>query len=142
MTKFYFINIVKKYFFTIAFVSWMVFVTFSSLYSFSGIDTQSFIHIPHFDKVVHFIFYFVACILGVLFLRERTKGKMYFIKALVIICITTIVFGIIIEVLQYTITVERMGDLFDGLANSLGSLCGVLSMKLLFSGKRQLKWKY
>lgn len=120
----------------------MVFVTFSSLFSFSGFDTGSYIDIPHLDKAVHFIFYFVACILGVLFVRERTKGEMYLVKALVIMCVVTIAFGIIIEVLQYTITVERMGDLFDGLANSIGSLCGALSMKFLFSGKRQLKWKY
>lgn len=120
----------------------MVFVTFSSLFSFSGFDSGSYISIPHLDKVVHFIFYFAACILGVLFIRERTKGEMYLIKALIIMSIVTIVFGIVIEVLQYAVTVERMGDLFDGLANSLGSLCGALSMKFLFSGKRQLKWKY
>lgn len=120
----------------------MVFVTFSSLFSFSGFDTGSYITIPHLDKAVHFVFYFVACVLGVLFIRERTKGRINLIKVLVIMCIVTIVFGIIIEVLQYAITVDRMGDLFDGLANSIGSLCGALSMKFFFSDKRQLKWKY
>lgn len=132
--------IIKKHFYTIVFISWMVFVTFSSLFSFSGIDTGGYVTIPHFDKVVHFIFYFVACILGVLFIRETTKGELSSIKAIVIMCIAAIIFGVIIEILQYTITVERMGDFFDALANSMGSLCGALLMNFLFSDKTKLKW--
>lgn len=120
----------------------MVFVTFFSLFSFSDFDTANYIAIPHFDKVVHFIFYFVSCVLGVLFIRERTKGEMKLVKVLVITCVATILFGTIVEFLQYAITVERIADIFDCLANSLGSLCGVLSMKFLFLEKRQLKWKY
>lgn len=133
-------RIIKKHFFTIAFISWMVFVTFSSLFSFSGIDTERYITIPHFDKVVHFVFYFVACVLGVLFIREKTKEEIPSIKAIVVIGIATIIFGIIIEILQYTITVDRTGDFFDGLANSVGSLCGALLMNFLFSNKTKLKW--
>ena len=142
MTKLYAIIMLKKNFFTMAFIGWMVFVTFCSLFSFSGFDTESYIDIPHLDKAVHFIFYFVSCVLGVFLIRERTKGEMSLIKALVIMYVATVFFGIIIEVLQYAITVERMADLFDGLANSLGALCGALSMKFLFLEKRQLKWKY
>jgi len=121
----------------------MVLITFSSLFSFSGFNnSERSINIPHFAKVVHFVFYFVACILGVFFIRERTKGKMKLQKALLIMCIATIIFGIVIEVLQYAITVDRMADLFDALANSLGSLCGAVLMKGLFSDKTELKWKH
>lgn len=132
----------KKFFFTGVFISWLVFVTFCSLFSFSGFEAESYITIPHFDKAVHFIFYFVSCVLGVFFIREKTKGEISLVKALVITCVVTIIFGILIEVLQDAITVERMADVFDGLANSLGSLCGALAMKFLFLEKRQLKWKY
>jgi len=119
----------------------MVFVTFSSLNSFEGVRTPRF-DIPHIDKVVHFTFYFVACILGILFLRERFRGEMGIKKALIIIALSTIAFGILIEILQHNFTVSRMGDVFDGLANTLGSLCGAIALKGYFSGKRQLKWKY
>ena len=120
----------------------MVFVTFSSLFSFSNTDSERFITIPHFDKIVHFTFYYMACVLGVFFIRERSRGKVNFIKTLVVICIAAIIYGIIIEVLQFTITVDRSGDILDALANSLGSLCGALSMKFLFLNKKQLKWKF
>lgn len=120
----------------------MVFVTFSSLFSFSNVDTGGLVHIPHFDKAVHFTFYFVACILGTFCIRERTKGYIGFVKAVITMGISTTVFGVVIEVLQCAITTERNGDLFDALANTVGSICGVFTMKYLFSGKRQLKWKY
>ncbi|MFS4493345.1 VanZ family protein [Maribacter sp. 2308TA10-17] len=131
----------KKPFFTIAFISWMMFVTFSSLFSFSGIDTPG-LEIPHLDKVVHFTFYFVACVLGVLFLRERTSGKITLKKALIIMLLVTIAFGILMEVLQYTLTTERTGDILDGLANTAGSFCGAVAMKFYFSRERSLKWKF
>jgi VanZ family protein len=124
-----------------AFVSWMMFVTFSSLYSFEGDDTSGF-DIPHLDKLVHFTFYFVACVLGVLFLRERSQGAIRFKKTLAVMAFSAIAYGILIEIVQHTMTVNRMGDYLDGIANTLGSLCGVVALKIFFSRKRQLKWKY
>lgn len=118
-----------------------MFVTFSSLYSFNEVKPPNF-HIPHLDKAVHFTFYFVACVLGVLFLRERSKSTMKLQRALILMLISTILFGAIIEVIQYVYTVNRMGDFVDGMANSLGSFCGAFAMKIYFSAKRGLKWKY
>lgn len=119
----------------------MVFVTFSSLYSFNNVETPSF-DIPHLDKVVHFTFYFVATILGVLFLRERLKSKIGLIKAIVYMVIATILFGVVIEFIQLLCTENRSGDILDGLANSLGSLCGAFVMKRVFSRESRLKWKF
>ncbi len=119
----------------------MVFVTFSSLYAFEGASTPRF-QIPHLDKMVHFTFYFVASILGILFLRERSQGNMSMKKAIWIMVFATIAFGVIMEILQHTFTVNRMGDYFDAMANTLGSFCGAIASKLYFSGKRKLKWKY
>ncbi len=118
-----------------------MFVTFSSLFSFGNVKPPK-IDIPHLDKAVHFIFYAVACVLGILFLRERSRGKMNFLKGLFAMVIFTVVFGIIIEVLQFEFTENRQGDILDGIANTIGSFCGALTMKWYFSTKRGLKWKY
>lgn len=126
--------------FTIAFIGWMGFVTFSSLYSFEGAGSSRF-NIPHADKIVHFAFYFVACILGMFFLRERTKGAISFSKALVLIVIFSIGFGTLIEVIQYAFTTTRMADLLDALANSLGAFAGAGAIKMLFTNGSRLKWK-
>lgn len=105
-------------------------------------DTESFtIDIPHADKLVHFIFYCTAAVLGVFFLREYRNWTVTPRKAFVLMFFLTIVFGIIIEVLQYSFTVNREGDFFDVLANAFGSLCGVFVCKLLFSEKGLMKWE-
>lgn len=119
----------------------MVFITFSSLSSFEDIDSPRF-DIPHLDKAVHFTFYFMGTVLGVLFLRERTRGAMKLTKAILIMLFATIFYGILIEFFQYLFTAERTGDVLDGLANTMGSLCGALLMKFYFSRKRGLKWKF
>jgi len=119
----------------------MMLVTLSSLHSFEGVHTPRF-QIPQLDKIVHFAFYFVACVLGVFFLRERSQGAMRLNKAIWVMVFSTISFGILIEIIQHTLTVNRMGDFLDGIANTLGSLCAAIALKVYFFGKRQLKWKY
>ena len=118
----------------------MMFVTFASLYSFSDVDTPS-LGIPHLDKAVHFTFYFVASILGVLFLRERTDGEIPIKKALLLMLFFTIAFSILMEVLQYSFTLHRTGDILDGIANTIGSICGVVISKIFFAKNRRLNWK-
>ncbi|WP_276168037.1 VanZ family protein [Zobellia alginiliquefaciens] len=128
----------RKY--TIAFIGWMVFVTFTSLASFSDTDAAD-IDIPNLDKVVHFSFYFGAAFLAVLFIKEISNGTMELRKAVFLAMIGAVIYGIIIEVLQYSFTADRHGDILDALANSVGAIFGSLAVKSLFSSERWLKWK-
>lgn len=130
----------RKPFFTVAFIGWMVFITFSSLYSFKGFKGSSDF-IPHADKLVHFISYFVACVLGVFFIRELTRGSVRLKKAFVIMVVAMVVFGVIIEVIQHEFTLNREGDFFDALANSLGAISGAGVLNYVFSNRQALKWK-
>lgn len=117
-----------------------MFITWSSLFSFSGNNLPHF-DIPNLDKLVHFIFYFIAVILGMLFLYERAKKRMKLYRALVICVSGMIAYGIVIEVIQYNFTANRMGDIFDALSNSFGALCGAGVIKLFFSWKGRLNWE-
>ena len=87
------------------------------------------INIPHMDKIVHFIFYFIMVVLGFLALRNDFKHRFSLKKILLWIVVFSIIYGIIIEVLQYTITEDRQGDVLDALANSLGASVGLLLVK-------------
>lgn len=127
--------------FTPAFYGWLLLITVLSLLSFPD-DPDGGLDIPHMDKAVHFIFYFVAAILGSLYLREASKKTIALSRALIMSLAFTIIYGMILEVFQSTLTDYRSGELKDVLANSLGALCGVLLIKYLFSGKRQQKWKH
>ncbi len=126
--------------FAIAFFGWMAFVTWASLSTFPDDDTPG-INIPNLDKVVHFGFYFGAAVLGTFFIRETTHGKSSLVRTLIFVALGAIIFGIIIEVLQYSFTLDRQGDPLDALANSCGAIMGALAMNWLFSRPKGLKWK-
>jgi len=130
--------VLNKVVFRIIFISWLVFVTFSSLSSFEGVNT-SFFNIPFFDKIVHFGFYFVMVVSGMLALKEQCQNNFKLFKSLVVMLVFAITYGIIIEILQASITVSRQGDVFDVMANTLGALLGMVVAKLWFSSKQQLK---
>ena len=116
----------------------MVFVTFASLYSFEPDEVPN-IQIPHLDKAVHFTFYFVAAVLGLLcfgdLLKKGGKDKK---RLMFFMGIALFVFGMVIEVLQHTFTVHRTGDLFDVMANGFGVLAGVLFIAFAISSKKGL----
>lgn len=130
----------KPLLYTLLFGGWMVFITLLSLFSFSPVEEHR-VEIPHLDKLVHFGFYAVATFLGCLFLKERSLAKIRVTKALAIMVSSLIVYGIIIEVLQWKYTTWRDGDVFDAIANVLGALAGGATIKFLYSGNWQLKWK-
>lgn len=130
----------KRYVFTSGFICWMLLITILSLYSFEGFDTKK-ISIPHLDKLVHFVFYFIAAILGSMLIKERTKGQFNLSGTVIISMVVVTIYGIVIEVIQNTFTNYRSGDLYDVLANSLGAFFGGSLIFILFLGKTPLKWK-
>ncbi|ADY29702.1 VanZ family protein [Cellulophaga lytica] len=129
---------VKKPIYTILFISWVVLITLLSLFSFSNTDLPS-VKIPYIDKLVHFTFYSVATLLGVLSLKDFFNIKK--VKTLIIwyLAFILIVYGIIIEILQHTITVTRSAEFLDFVANTIGVFVGLFVAKQLFLKERILK---
>lgn len=125
----------------ISFCCWLVVITTLSLVSFPDDDSSSMIKIPYFDKVVHFFFYFTASVLGCLFGREQTLGRIKRSKVIWITVTGLIIYGILIEVIQSNYTTYRSGEAMDVVANSIGAIIGSFFIKMLFSKKSQLKWK-
>ena len=95
----------------------------------SLIQTTNFpvITVSNIDKIYHLIAYFVLTLSWLLTLN---KGKHQY-KVL----IACVVFGIIIEVLQMTLTAYRAGELFDFLANTLGGLLALGAHNLFLKKK-------
>lgn len=110
----------------------MVLITSLSLFSFKGVSTSG-INIPHLDKLVHFTFYFFATILGGLSYKEIYKKEQSLLSAGKIMLLFSIVYGMVIEIIQYSFTENREGDFLDFLANSLGAFLGFLVIKHLLS---------
>ena len=128
----------KNLIYKVLFISWMMFVTFFSLFSFSDLDTSRF-DIPHMDKAVHFTFYFVMVLLAFLTSIKKELQVNGMLKLLWYIVLFAIVYGIIIEVIQHVATDNRHGDPLDVLANSIGAIVGMLVIRFLFFRKPSLK---
>ncbi|MEH6761302.1 MAG: VanZ family protein [Maribacter arcticus] len=128
----------KNVIYKVLFISWMMFVTFFSLFSFSDLDTSRF-DIPHMDKAVHFTFYFVMVLLAFLASIKKELQVNGMLKLLWYIVLFAIVYGIIIEVIQHVATDNRHGDPLDVLANSIGAIVGMLVIRFLFFRKPSLK---
>ena len=127
----------KKYAYTLLFVSWAMFITMLSLFSFSSMELDA-----GKLKITHFIFYLVFSFGGCLSIRERTNGRFGMNKTIKMVLVLAIVYGIIIEILQYTITTDRMAEFGDVLANTLGAFAGIGLIRWVFSKKNPLKWKF
>ena len=126
--------------YTWLFGAWMIFITTLSLIPLSGLEDEG-LDIPYIDKAVHFVFHGVATVLGCLFLREINQKKRSLRQTLYLVVGTLMIYGIIIEVVQYAFTTWRSGDPIDALANTLGALTGAVAITIFYSGDRQQKWK-
>ena len=129
--------------YTLLFISWVVVITMLSLFSFPAMDFDpgSF-NVPYADKITHFIFYLVFGFVGCMSVRERTMGNLGLVKTTSVVLVLAIIYGILIEILQYTLTTDRMAELGDVFANTLGAFAGIGLIRWVFSKKNPLKWKF
>jgi len=82
------------------------------------------IQFHHLDKLQHALAYFILTISWLFAFYGKNKKR-------IIIC-SCIFYGILIEILQETLTEYRTGDSLDIIANSTGVLLGLLLFNQLF----------
>ncbi len=87
------------------------------------------------DKIFHFFVYSVLAFLW--FNTFFFKFKYQKIKAIIFAALFSIAFGIIIEVLQGSVTASRHTDVYDAIANTFGVLITVVI--LLINKKTHIK---
>ena len=92
------------------------------------------INISHLDKIEHLIAY---CSLGISWLLTFRENKkiMYKNYLIVIVCVF---YGIIIEVLQTTLTTYREASILDIVANTAGVLLALLIFNKVFEKKQAI----
>ncbi len=88
------------------------------------------VNIQNLDKVIHAFFHFVFVLLWFLFFKKKLKSTNLF-KPLAISFVFSIIFGIVIEMLQQFFTSTRSGDPLDVLANLSGAALAVVGIVLL-----------
>ena len=94
------------------------FIAYLSLDSFSEINMP----IDNFDKVFHSLAYFFLA-LSWFFAVEKSHS---IFKYKIVVVFFVLIFGIIIEVLQSSLTTYRTADYYDIMANSFGILIAMV----------------
>lgn len=98
-------------------------------------EVTSFWEWLSYDKLVHVFMFGVLSFLIFYNLREQYwKSQNRYIYVLVILGLT-LAYGLLTEVLQANVFVRRDGNLFDFLANTIGTFTGWLVFRLVIKKK-------
>lgn len=115
----------------------LVLITYGSLTTPTNLHTPVWWEFPNSDKIIHGLLYmFLTFVMATAQLRQLKK-----INYLITI-VFPLIFGSIMEVLQYYLTTQRSAEWFDLLANSLGILTAVVLLIYIRRKNIQLIIKY
>jgi VanZ family protein len=112
------IKMIKRNFFSILIALIIMYLSMANAHTFDKVP----INIPNFDKFVHFGMYF--SFMSVIIFENRKAIKSTGI--LFLIALIPFFYGIIIEILQSTLTITRTGSIYDAMANFAGILVSIL----------------
>lgn len=103
---------------------WLVLIIFLSTFPVEKVQEAPMFNIPHFDKIVHFFMYYIFAHFWLLDLY-KTQQKTS-LKLIVIMALSSIFLGGLMEIIQANFTANRQGDFIDALTNSFGVLIALL----------------
>ena len=85
------------------------------------------VNIPFMDKIVHFGMYFIMMSVIIIEHRKslRNSGKLF------LFALIPLSYGILMEILQSTLTMTRTGDFYDALADAAGIIVSLVLWLLI-----------
>jgi VanZ family protein len=110
---------IKKNIFTILVALIILYLSLANSDTFENIPL---VDLPDFDKVVHLGMYFV--LMSVIIYENRKTIKST--PGLFLTGLIPLSYGILMEILQATLTVTRSGSVFDALADAVGVILSIL----------------
>ena len=123
---------IKRNIFSILVALIILYLSLANSHTFDKVS--SIIDFPNIDKVVHFGMYFSLMMVLVFENRKIIKG----FRNLFIIGLIPFSYGILMEILQATLTVTRTGSVFDALANGAGILVSIFLWLLIKPLKKEI----
>ena len=107
-------------------LAWTLLILLVCLMPGDNVPNSSFLSFKGADKLIHFILYLVLFILIGKGLVNYFKPSYSSNRIIVISFLYCLFLGIGVEFIQSVFVAGRLGDVFDVLANSIGSSIGVL----------------
>jgi glycopeptide antibiotics resistance protein len=111
---------------------WLAIICYALFIPAEDLAIKPFLNIPHFDKMVHFVLFFVFC-LFLLRPFKRLQLNYYLLAPLISISLSGL-----LEFSQHTLSNSRNTDIKDFIANSLGVIASVIFYYLFVSDR---KWE-
>ena len=107
-------------------ILWTLAIAILCLIQINDLPNFPSVPIPGKDKYVHFTFHFVFTLLWSSYLLKVQKSII--IKTLFKILLVSVVYGVLIELLQGEFTATRKADILDVLANTTGATFAVIAL--------------
>ena len=103
-------------------IAWTLLTLYLSLISARSASEFNLLDFVGFDKIAHLSFYTIFSFLWSMSLRETNTGKNF-------VLFFSVSFGILMEICQFYLFNGRSFELYDILANIIGSFAGVILFK-------------
>jgi len=120
---------IRKNLFSILVALLLLYLSLANAETFRKVQINS---IPNFDKLVHFGMYFVLMSVIILEHRKNLSNPLN----LFLLALIPLSYGILMEILQLTLTTTRTGDVYDALADAAGVLASALLWLIIRSFSR------
>jgi VanZ family protein len=108
-------------------------ILYLSLKSADELSKVMFLNIPYFDKIAHLCMYFALMSL-ILFETWKAAIKNYH---LLILSLFPFLYGVLMEILQATVTTTRNASIYDVFFNTLGIIFSILIWLLIRSVNKE-----
>ncbi len=113
-------------------VFWAVSILFLCLIDTKELPSVTYLELMEFDKLVHIVLFGLLMLSCTVALRKQTKIAWAQKNAMVIALLFSIVYGSVIEVVQFFMVQDRTGELYDVLANGVGAFLGILFFRFIY----------
>lgn len=91
--------------------------------------------IPHIDKLIHAVLFFVFSFLLAYGIFKEKKAKPRLHDAIIYALVSGILYSAFTEAIQHFLVKSRFGSIYDFMANVFGTVFGILLFRLLFKSQ-------
>ena len=115
---------IRKNIFSILVALLLLYLSLTNSEKFTKVQLTS---IPNIDKIVHFGMYFIMMSVIIIEHRKNIKNP----TNLFLLALIPLSYGILMEILQLTLTTTRSADFYDALFDAAGTLASILLWLLI-----------
>ena len=113
-------------------IFWSVSIFFLCLMSTEDLPSIDYLQLLSFDKLVHAILFGLLSLSLLVTFRRQNKVNYIRKKAILIAVLFSLIYGLILEIVQYSLVEDRTGEVYDIVANMLGCALGIVFFRLIY----------